>query len=564
MVPTATRRVLTAIALLAVVGAACASPAATTMATPAEATPSPRWSATPSASAEAPQPGSASPALPTAAPVGESPMDARSFLGMPINLELTRDCGLCGSTGWLYALPSFRLYADGTAVFRGPGDRATAPYRTIRLGDRDYEELLSTALDDGGLRGAEDRYPGDADDAGGFRLRLHAGFLDQAADVNVYVEPVLGTSGFDVSGDPIKDPERRAQLEAFADVLDDFESWLAARGQVSEPYVPEVYAAAIFSSTHDGVATPWPWTALTPEEFGYVDGDEWLASVSPADIAAAGVGVGGGEVPGVRIGDDRLGDLLIRPVLPGDDRPGMYGLGPDTVATTIEPDIRVRSLPAISDESRMLTPLLQAGDDLYIISGPVQADAYRWYEVHVPRRGLTGWVAAAAKTGEPWLRPAPLDCVDFAGGETTIDLGEVESALERLACFGDAAFSGVRLLRLPEGEGLRCPDALEWFHDPEWLDSPLSCGYEFHPEAVDTGGGVDFISAAILHPSIGDVPGQLLADHPHGLLVDVTGTHDHPDARDCRAVGGADLPPPSLVRLECRTLFVITSMHPFE
>ena len=86
---------------------------------------------------------------------------------MPISLEMSAGCGLCGPAYWLHELPRFRLYADGTAVFRGPGDdRATAPYRFVQLADDDYEALLTEALDDGGMRGAAAHYPSNADDIG--------------------------------------------------------------------------------------------------------------------------------------------------------------------------------------------------------------------------------------------------------------------------------------------------------------------------------------------------------------------------------------------------------------
>ena len=48
------------------------------------------------------------------------------------------------------------------------------------------------ALDDGGLRGAQPRYPGDADDVGTIRLALHAMFIDEAANVDVEITPLLG------------------------------------------------------------------------------------------------------------------------------------------------------------------------------------------------------------------------------------------------------------------------------------------------------------------------------------------------------------------------------------
>ena len=76
---------------------------------------------------------------------------------------------------------------------------------------------------------------------------------------------------------------------------------------------------------------------------------------------------------------------------------------------TIEPDLRVRSLPEVSDASAKLSPLLRDGDALYVIGGPVAGSGYDWYEIHAPRTGLTGWVAAASKEGEEWMGE-PMTC----------------------------------------------------------------------------------------------------------------------------------------------------------
>ena len=549
-----------AIALVAVV-AACGSPSPTPQPTVMAVDPNPSKapSAEPAATSVDAVPSATAPLAPA-----EPSIAGRSYLGMPISLEMTQGCGLCGPAYWLAELPRFRLYADGMAVFRGPGDDpSTTPYRFVQLEDQDFEALLGAALDDGGLRGAESSYPGNADDVGAIRFALHAMFFDDDANVDVEFEPVSGSSGNDRFGDPIKDQPRRDRLASLAALLGDFEAWLAARGGSSHPLVPEAYAAAIFDSYRGDAEVSWPLGDIAPDVFGLADNGASVKRIPPALAAAAGVGIGGGELHGVAVGDGLVGSLLIRPVLPGDDRPGMFGLQPDTVALTLTPDLRVRSLPEVSDQSAMLTPLLRDGDSLYVISGPVAGSGYQWYEVHAPRAGLTGWVAAASKSGEAWIRSVPLQCDLHGGDDPNIDLGAYGVLLHRLACFGGVEFSDVRSLGPVEGDGLRCPDTFEWIHEPEWLDNRLICGYEFRPEEIDTG-GVDLFSDGILHPSIADVPDDLLAAQPDGLLVEVTARYDHPDARDCRAVGSATLPSPAWVRLECRLQFVITEMRPLE
>ena len=547
-------RPLAAFALAALLTQACGSPSSGSSPTAA----APDATALPGGSGDAVP----SQAMATVAPLpqGGPSMAGQSYLDMPITLEMAAGCGLCGPAWWLFELPRFRLYADGTAVFRGVGDPATAPYRFVQLGDKDFEDLLAYALDDGGLRGAQARYPGDFDDAGTIRLALHAMFIDEAANVDVEITPLLGDGSVDVDGNRIEDLARRERLEALAATLGDFDAWLATRGGSSQPFHPEAYTAAILDPQSGDGSAPWPWSDIAPGDFGSAGTGVSFARISPTQAAVAGVGPGGAELATVPVGNGLAGTLLIRPLLPGDDRPGMFGLRPDSVAIAIEPDLRVRSLPDVSAASVKLAPLLRKGDALYVIGGPVAGSGYDWYEIHAPRAELTGWVAAAAKTGEDWIRPVSVECTMGASADPIVDAIGYE--LMYLACYRQVELSGVRFLGRPEGDGIRCPDTFEWLLEPEWLDMQLICGYEFRPEEADTG-LADLISEGVLHPSIVDVPAALLDAQPGGLLVDVAGRLDHPDTRECTAAG-FHAPPPALVRLQCRMRFVITAMRPFQ
>ena len=548
-------RPLATLAVLALLSQACGAPTTTSLPSPTAAVPS--ATALPGASGDAVP----SPALATGAPLPEGePMSGQSYVDMPITLEMSADCGLCGPAYWLWELPRFRLYADGTAVFRGVGDPATAPYRFVQLGDKDFEDLLAFALDDGGLRGAEPRYPGNADDAGSIRLALHAVFFDEAANVDVEIEPILGSSSTDRFGNSIEDLPRRKRLQTLAATLGDFDAWLATRGESSQPFNPEAYTAAILEQHRGEGDAPWPWSDVMLADFASAGTGVSLARISPTQAAAAGVGPGGAELAIVPIGNGRAGTLLIRPLLPGDDRPGVFGLRPDTVAIAVEPDLRVRSLPEVSDASARLSPLLRDGDALYVIGGPVAGSGYDWYEIHAPRAGITGWVAAAAKTGEDWISPVGLGCTMGASPDPIVNAIGYE--LMYLACYREVELSGIRYLGRPAGDAIRCPDTFDWLVEPEWLDMQLICGYEFRQEEADSG-SADLISAGVLHPSIADVPVALLDAQKGGLLVDVAGRLDHPDSRKCTAAGSS-APSPALVRLLCRMRFVITSMRPAQ
>ena len=93
----------------------------------------------------------------------------------------------------------------------------------------------------------------------------------------------------------------------------------------------------------------------------------------------------------------------------------------------------MRSLPEVSDASAKLSPLLRNGDALYVIDGPVAGSGYDWFEIHAPRADLTGWVAAAAKTGEDWIRPVSLGCTMGASPDPIVDAIGYE--LMHLACY---------------------------------------------------------------------------------------------------------------------------------
>lgn len=546
-----------ALALTAVLVQACG----TATASPSPTAPSPTTSRVPAASVASSSPLPAETA-PPASP-SEPTLPGDPYSDMPISLEMTADCGLCGPERWLLE-PRFRLYADGTVVFRGPGaDPETAPYRFVKLGDSAVEDLIKHALDDAGLRGATRRYPGNADDAGSFMFALHARYLDEAADVDVDITPLVGDGESDTEGNPIEDLDRYKRLTAFAALLSDFDGWLAGHAASSQPFVPQSYAAAIVERHSDvGEAPqPWPWADLAPEAFASAGSGVAVARISPTEGAEAGVGIGGGTLGSRSVGDGLTATVLVRPVLPGDDRPGAFGLRPDVVAIAVESELRVRSRSEVSDASLKLLPLLRTGDALYVISGPVAGSGYDWYEVHAPRTGLTGWVAAASKAGEDWIRPVPLSCTLGASPDPIVEAVGYE--LMHLACYQGIEFGGTRFLGHPQDDSLRCPDVLDWWHEPDWLGNALVCSYEFRPEEADTG-LYDLVSGGVLHPSIANLPETLLKTRPGGLLVEVSGRLDHPDARECTGTVGKNAPAPALVRLQCRRIFVITEMRPAD
>ena len=56
-------------------------------------------------------------------------------------------------------------------------------------------------------------------------------------------------------------------------------------------------------------------------------------------------------------------------------------IAPDSIGVVVTNDLRVRSQPEVSDTSERLTPLLQDGQQVLIVDGPVSGSGYEWYLV---------------------------------------------------------------------------------------------------------------------------------------------------------------------------------------
>jgi hypothetical protein len=307
---------------------------------------------------------------------------------------------------------------------------------------------------------------------------------------------------------------------------------------------------------------PWPWDDMLPSDFA--DTSQFgprLARLTPAQAIHVGSRAGGGRVGTLWSSPGMVSSVYVRPVLPGDDVPGAFGLRPDTVAVAVTDRLRVRSLPEVSDASTKLEPVLRKGDVLYVVGGPVDASGYRWYQVYAPRVELGGWVAWAEKGGARWIESRPIECTLGASDDPLV--GEIGYPLMRLACFKGQLFSGERVLAAVSDDELRCGDVWSTWLEPEWLNSPLRCSYQFGQREADTG-SVEFISHGVPHPGVASAAHDLLeasADPLAGVNVHVVGQLDHPDARGCTAVG-EEPPSPIEATLECRSIFVITEIRP--
>lgn len=215
----------------------------------------------------------------------------------------------------------------------------------------------------------------------------------------------------------------------------------------------------------------------------------------------------------------------------------------DSLAEVIVTDLVVRSEPGTGDDSIVYDNHLTEGDRLFVTMGPIEASGYDWYQVEPQQRpGSTvedelpfGYVAAASREGEAWLRPLTLDCPS-ASLEALLDLDRHE----RLACFGATELT---LQADSMSCGVQDPSG---FIDPGWFENPI-CTVE-----SDSSLSMRF-------------PPEVSGGAPTGA-VEITGHFDDARAQDCRWIGTEDAvfpePPAAAVVLRCRLEFVVTSVTP--
>jgi hypothetical protein len=247
------------------------------------------------------------------------------------------------------------------------------------------------------------------------------------------------------------------------------------------------------------------------------------------------------------------------PPTEGPDRPTA-----DSFAVVVTDDLRVRTKPRVSEDSIKLKPLLWDGALVFVIDGPVTASGYDWYlvrpmgeadlQVHPDPPDL-GWVAAASKGGEPWLRAQSYPCVRANPFEMLSEFDYPPHGLIGLACFGASSlrFDAELVSGLVECDP---PSTL----DPAWLD-PCQRGLALaDPTRVE--GDPRRLHVAF-DPAV-DVNALPEASSGVDAAVTVTGQFDHRAARTCQLepepATGFRVVPPELVVLGCRAQFVVTSI----
>ena len=227
----------------------------------------------------------------------------------------------------LLRVPTFTLYADGTAIYRPAPDAheedpGSAPLAMTTLSPEQGSELLELALDDGGLRTAREDYQ-----AGGVADATTTVFTVRVGEVDKTVSAYA--LGLDVRG-----PDRAAyrRFLRLAELLADFDAWLPADAEVSV-FEPSAYRGVFVDDDPElPDAVPWPWTDLAPTDLlPLPDAPAVLqADLTPAQVAlVSDVPTGGASGLTLKAPDGSAAwRLSIRPLLP--DEPLLLDVAPGT------------------------------------------------------------------------------------------------------------------------------------------------------------------------------------------------------------------------------------------
>jgi hypothetical protein len=231
-----------------------------------------------------------------------------------------------------------------------------------------------------------------------------------------------------------------------------------------------------------------------------------------------------------------------------------------SIATVVTDDLRVRSRPEVSDASEKLVPLLERGQQVFVVKGPVKGSGYRWYEVQPIRQGIDnavpfGWIAAADKSGVPWIEFDGFDCPK---SPTTFAAFVALEPLVWVACFGRESITFPARLGNPEAT---CGSEPGWTITPEWLGSTCS-----HPEFLvwDVETRNDYFNSVIA-PDLDTSAFRPGFEPKDWTRVKLTGQFDHKAATDCKGISTEVGVEVEMDRDEivtsCRATFVITGLE---
>jgi hypothetical protein len=194
----------------------------------------------------------------------------------------------------------------------------------------------------------------------------------------------------------------------------------------------------------------------------------------------------------------------------------------------------------------MYEPLLPVATPLYVLDGPVSASGYTWYEVALLDSVSTpqGWVAAASRSGEPWLAEGDFSCPPVPT--------DFRSLAALAPAVGLACFPRIPITVMARLISCNCDVDGAWL-SPAWF-------------SLGTGGSEMLVEPQKNRPpdNVGewfwlslDPAGQHAKVLPLGEVAEVTGIFDHPAAASCTYTEMDGEPLPSE---RCRLAFAVTRL----
>lgn len=237
----------------------------------------------------------------------------------------------------------------------------------------------------------------------------------------------------------------------------------------------------------------------------------------------------------------------------------------DSFVYVVTDDLRVRSKPEVSNESKRYEPLLWKGALAWVAAGPVRGSGYDWYRIvpmgevdlqYHPDPPPEGWVAAASKDGEPWIADWQVSC--STPFDTVSDFDYPPQGLFGLSCFGDRTLEFAAMAARWEFE---CEEGdAQLGLEPAWF---RQCGGRY---VLDREGGFPPWERAPLFVTLApeaEVHVDSTIETGAWVRVRVTGHYDDPRARDCRqrpdGSASQHAPPERAIRT-CRSRFVVTKL----
>lgn len=243
----------------------------------------------------------------------------------------------------------------------------------------------------------------------------------------------------------------------------------------------------------------------------------------------------------------------------------------DTIVATTVDGLSLRREPGTGAER---LGSLAAGAESFVVSGPTEADGFGWYLVSAlglpPNTGCAGeletdpfncpawfgWVAGASEEGEPWLRPADVDCPTEPFTAEGLFLARTD--LQRLACLGSSSFTfRAWWPEIPPDAGLggACPAS---DRPTGWL---LCQNVNYNHVTINETEGFGGIGGRVsINPASGiSMPGR-------GTWVELRVHLDDPAAQGCGADAQAVDPAvnPDQAIVNCRAQMVLESVTAVE